>query len=184
MSDIPLDSEKAKKILAERAARFAIEKAELTATTQSTLLVFNIGKEQKYAVDFDAVERIIPAQSIRVVPGVNPLFSGIIYHNAEFWPVVNLRVLFDCKQLDIENNFILLYDAPYRYALAIGVVIGQMIYDKANDLAHFSNEEATKHAYLLGIYQSDTAVIDISTILNLLRSTQVTGNQLVRNENE
>jgi chemotaxis signal transduction protein len=173
VSDTPLDNEKAKKILAERAARFALEEIELTETKHSKLLVFNLGKEQKYAVDFDVIERVIPQQNVRLVPDTSPLFSGIIYHNAEFWPVINLNTLFNCKQENNEENFILIYDEPYRYAFRIGTFLGQMNYDKSDELTQLSDDDSNAH--LLGIYKADVAVVNISTILNLLRNTKIKG---------
>jgi chemotaxis signal transduction protein len=172
MSDAFLDNEKAKKKLTDRAAQFAINKSELTTANHATLLVFNIGKEQKYGIDFDAIERVIPHQNVQTIPSLVPLFSGLIYYNAEFFPVVNLKTLFRCNETDTENNFILLYNGSQHYALTIGAVVEQLTYNKL-DLFHPSTEEDSQNPYLLGFYKCDIAVIDAATILKLLETTPV-----------
>lgn len=81
-------------------------------------MVFKIGKEQQYALDFDVIDRIIHDRPITPVPGIHPLFSGLLYYNTEIWPVINLKVLFNCKTPDQENNFILLYEGTQGFALS------------------------------------------------------------------
>ena len=167
----------AKQILKDRALLIAQEKAETTTTTGSSLLVFQVGREQKYAIPYPAIDKVISEQKITPVPGVNPLFSGLLYYNAEVWPVISASVLFECKQPEIANDFILLRQNSNRYALSVEAIIGQIIYDELTELTQLSAEGTSKPSFIQGVYQTDITLVNPDVIFTLLETIQVDWNK-------
>ena len=173
MSDRLLISEKEERILAARATFIARETVELKTRATTSLFVFSMGDKQKYGIDQGRVDKVIIGQHVTIVPGVNPLLSGLLYHDAEIWPVINTSVLLNCRQTNPEANFILFSDGSYRYALSIGLIIGQIPYDQSAELTCLAQENTLQHRYVLGVYQSDIALLDLSAILNVLKSMKI-----------
>lgn len=160
-----MDTDKSKAILAERARFIAKEIEEMTISSSTNLLVFALG-EQKYAMAYHVIDKVIPEQTITAVPGNMPFFSGLIYYNAEMWPVVDLSQLLGCKQPALTQNLILLHDGKIRFALAVGTIIGQITYDESLGLISLPS----KHRYITGIYDNDVALIDLAAIFNVLKN--------------
>jgi chemotaxis signal transduction protein len=164
-----LKNSHSKKILAERAALIATEKNNVSLTEHSSILVFEVGAKQKYGMPYTAVDKVIPSQKITPVPGVNPFFSGIIYNNSEVYPIVNTFKLLNCTEFDEETNFILLHTSSYRYGFKVGAIIGRTLYDKSEELVNF-HTDTKKQSYILGIYQTDVALVDMKAIFNILNT--------------
>jgi chemotaxis signal transduction protein len=176
-------NEQEEQILTNRAEEIAREKMQLLDISTASILAFKVGKDQKYAIEYGAIEKVILDQKITPIPGVTPLLSGLIYHNSEIWPVVNLKILLNCESSDEEHNFILLRNKAYRYAFAVGAIIGQMKFDATADIVTLPTTQDLQETYIQGIYQENIALINISSILKLLESVRITSNKLVRNEN-
>ncbi|KTD09424.1 chemotaxis protein CheW [Legionella jamestowniensis] len=174
MTNKHLESSKAKQVLAARAKLIAKKKMDVSSTSDAAILVFYVGAEQKYAIPYTAIDKVVSAQKTIVIPGVNPLCSGLLYHNAEIWPVVNLDVLLNCKETETVSNFILLQDRQYHYAFRIGTIIGQVEYDESITLDHLSaGESEQQSSSILGIYQADIALLNIEAIFKLLGTIQI-----------
>jgi hypothetical protein len=155
-----------------------------SSVSDSNLLVFQIGNEQKYAMDYALIDRVITDQTIVPVPGINPLFSGLLYYKAELWPVINTRVLFQCPLTNGENNFILLHDDLHRYAFSVGTIIGQISYDCPIELTYPFPVESPQHSCTMGLYPPDITIVNISTILNLMESVPIAPDRSMDNEHE
>lgn len=179
MNNDPLLNDKEKQILAQRARLIATEKKDLTAVsgTNTNLLVFHVGEEQKYALPYDAIDKVIVHKKIRPIPGVNPLFLGLLYHNSEIWTVIDLRQLLGCKFSDSLTHFILLDEHQRRYALCVGTIVGSIIYDESIDLIQFSLDEAKQQSFVRTVYSNEIAVLDKELIVKTLESIQVDWNK-------
>ncbi|MBX9704104.1 MAG: chemotaxis protein CheW [Silvanigrellaceae bacterium] len=173
MKDNSLQGDKAKETLAYRRELIAKEKAAFSAVAETAILVFYVGEKQKYAMPYAAIDKVIAAQKITSIPGLSSLFSGLIYHNAEIWPVINLKILLGCQQTDTANNLILLHEDKHQYALSIGAIVGQESFDESMLQPGFSAEEEGTPSYISGIYQTDIALLDINAIFKILHTTQI-----------
>lgn len=173
MVDASLENDKAQQILTHRAELIAREKRESSTTSDAAILVFHIGKTQKYAIPYSAIHKVVQEQKLTMVPGVNPVCSAILYHNAEIWPVINLSVLLNCQEVDTPTHFILLQDAPYHYAFSVGTIIGQVSYDESVVLERLSRGDVSKPTHVLGIYQTDIVILDINAIFKVLKSIRL-----------
>lgn len=173
MDNDSLDTARARQILAKRATLIAKEKIETSEAIKSAVLVFGVGSNQKYGIVYEAIDKVITEQSITPVPGANPLFAGLIYHNAEVWTVIDSDVLFNCAQRGDTLNFVLLRVGTYRYALSVGTIIGQVPYDESIELIHFSTENARQQSFVRGVYKTDITLVDIMAVFNILNTIQV-----------
>lgn len=160
----------AQKILTERAQLVAQKKTQIHSIETRNWLLFHVDKNQKYAVEYLLIDRVILNKKITPIPGISPLLSGLIYHNSEIWPVINLHVLLQCEQDKAKSHFILVYTKTHRYAFWVGDIIGQIEYDPSIKLTTLPQ---TENHYIRGVYQSDIAFIEMSSILNLLENMKL-----------
>ncbi|MCW8451568.1 chemotaxis protein CheW [Legionella quinlivanii] len=175
MKNEPLLDEKAKKILADRAALMARKEREVNTHATSNLLVFYVGEDQQYALDYESIDKVILSHKITPVPGVNPLFSGLLYHNTEAWVVVNLHQLLIGKSAESFSHFILLSEDHYRIALSADTIVGQISYDETVELIQLTLSE-NRQSYVRGIYKNNIAILDKKSIIDLLNLEQVEWN--------
>lgn len=160
----------AQQILAERAQSLAQHTTQVQSIEITNWLLFQVDKNQKYAVEYTLIDRVILNKKITTIPGVPSLFSGLIYHNSEIWPVINLHILLECQLDETKSHFILVYTKSHRYAFAVGDILGQIKYDPSIKLTSLPQR---KNNYIRGVYQSDIAFIEMSSILNLLENTKL-----------
>lgn len=160
----------AKKTLANRAALIAVEKKENSSVAKSSILIFEVDANQKYGIAYDAIDKVISYQKVTPIPGVNSLFSGLIYHNAEVWPIVNSNELFGSKKSPNHLNFILLQSGGYRYGLAVGKIVGTHFFDEADELIHFPVKNDNQSNFVQGIYHNEIALVNITAVFTRLNA--------------
>jgi chemotaxis signal transduction protein len=150
-------------ILKKRAALLAVEKNNEALGKQDSLLVFKVGEEEKYALYYDSIERVIPYQFITWIPNAPLGISGVIYHDGQVLPVVSLSALFGLKT---NNNalsstyFILINQQTRIIVLWVTAVIGQMDFNKKHSaLTVLTNQEIPHQTLFQGICHGDITVL-------------------------
>lgn len=157
-------------ILHKRAEQLAksIESSELVES--STILVFHVGNEQKYAIPYYPVQRVSKLEIIRSIPNLSALFMGVIYLNSVVWPVINGAELFNLvsKQSFNPEFLILMNKDDTKIALATNTVVGLVPYNKDKQLTQFENNHNGTHL-IKGVYETDIALIDIDATFTLIK---------------
>lgn len=154
----------------------AIQLAKLSDSTalveSSTILVFQLGEEQKYGIPYYPIQRVSKLERISPIPNLSTLFMGIVQLNSEAWPVVNAAELFDLstKQSFTPEFLILMVKEDIQFALATSMVIGLVPFNKKAELSHFDHGEKTESSLIKGIYEQDISLIDIETTFNFIRN--------------
>jgi chemotaxis signal transduction protein len=159
-------------VLNSRAKQLAKKTIDNTLVETSTILVFNVGTEQKYAIPYYPVQRVNKISNIRKIPDTKNLFMGVTYLNSEVWPVINTAELLSLidKRSFKADYFILLSKNGTKVALATSTVIGLEPFDKQKILTKFDEDTTTKSNLIKGIYGKDIALIDIETTFELIKN--------------
>ncbi len=136
-----------------------------------SFLVFCLGegKDEKYALSYQYVERVILLQHLTDVPGAPQLFLGITYYNAQVWPVINTEVLFNFYDAKMQPEYVILVrKGSYRYALSVRHVVGHQSLNQAKDLVQLAGSDVSKKHYILGVCHSDISVVDDKRIFDAM----------------
>jgi chemotaxis signal transduction protein len=99
----------------------AIAKAHATPPPEGVadLVVFAIG-EQRYAVDAVAIAEVIDVAQLTALPGVPPLYRGLLSHRGVVFPLIDIRALLGAAPAhDATFAHALLFSSPAQTA-AIG----------------------------------------------------------------
>jgi chemotaxis signal transduction protein len=172
MNNDNLQTQKTKLILKNRAQALS-KKIDLKSTRNITsILVFDIGTQDKYGIRFSNIEKVIESSVITPIPLAPEAFSGLLYYNSEVWPVISLRKLFLSKSNDVSlsNNFILINNDIGRFALEINQISEQKTFDELETLTTLANENNT---FFHGIYQSEITILNINSILKHINNMHV-----------
>jgi len=145
-------------VLAKRAEELAREKDDTALVDTSTILAFSLGTEEVYALPYQDVFKVCNMVPITPVPAIHPIFLGLVYLNAEVWPVVELNKLLNLKQNDDYEMLILLKQQQTRIALAISEIKGLVQYDGDVTLTHESKD--AEEGLIKGIYRSEIAIVN------------------------
>ncbi|MDF1678278.1 MAG: chemotaxis protein CheW [Legionellaceae bacterium] len=153
---------------AKELAKVLDEKAK---SVGDSFLVFCLGEgeDEKYALSYQYVERVIPLQHLTNVPGAPQLFLGITYYNAQVWPVVSTEVLFNFDGEKVQPEYVILVrKGAYRYALSVRHVVGHQYLNQAKDLVQLAGSNVKKNHYILGVCHSDISVVDDKGIFDAM----------------
>jgi chemotaxis signal transduction protein len=102
------------RILHARAVTLATPPAQEPATDFLELVVFRAGT-QRYAIDAIEAEEAIEIGAITPLPGVPPLYRGLIVHQGVVYPLVDVRPLAGASMDDaFEPAHAILFSAPER----------------------------------------------------------------------
>lgn len=99
--------------------------------SESKYIVFELAKEL-YGIPIDAVERILPDQSITKLPRTPEMFLGVFDLRGETIPAIDLRKRFDFDPWDNEANYIVVITKLGRCALRVDGVDGIVTLDEEN----------------------------------------------------
>tara|TARA_R110000868_G_scaffold255991_1_gene512669 strand:- start:76 stop:633 length:558 start_codon:yes stop_codon:yes gene_type:complete len=168
-----LEGEAFQKVLKARASELAKNLTNHDSQKQTTsFLVFCLGDEEKYAIAYDKIERVCTLTSLTRLPGIASFFSGVTYHNARVWPVIDMEKFlhisfknhFSAQKIQEPDHLILLQDGAHGYALSVKSVIGHMQLD-VSEIATRPGKKEETNAYILGVCLSDITVIDDQAML-------------------
>jgi len=162
-------------ILDLRAHDLAKERKDRSQEIGSSFLVFSLAYEEKYALAYQHIEKVIALPILTSVPGLSPVFLGVTYHNAQVWPVINLEQLFNLASVEEEvpEYIVLLRDGVRHYALAVRHVFGHMQLDTTTVASSLSGITGTNASYIIGVCQSDIAVIDDKAMLTFMNQVSL-----------
>lgn len=160
-------------ILERRAKELAKEiKQNIQDEKGSSFLIFCFGQslDEKYALSYQYVDKVIALQSRTLVPGLPDIFLGVTYHNAQIWPVINTEFLLGCSSNKSSQSeyIILLRDGASRYALVVDYVFGHKYLDLGSSMTHINRDKEATSKYVLGVCQNDISVLNDKAILNYL----------------
>jgi len=167
-----LEGDVEQKILKMRAHDLAKNSSRESTSQVKSYLVFCLGQDEKYAISYEKIERVRALTTLTSIPGISSFFSGVTYHNARVWPVIDMEALLDISTSDSEDaktseSLVLLRDGAHGYALSVKHVIGHMQLDVSEAAARPGKKEKTS-AYILGVCQSDITIIDDKAIIEFI----------------
>jgi chemotaxis signal transduction protein len=97
-----LNSEYELSVLNQREAELAKAQGDKRKQKGDYFLVFCLGEgaNEKYALSYQYIEKVVALNVLTVIPGVPDFFLGVTYHNTEVWPVINTEKLLNisCKK--------------------------------------------------------------------------------------
>lgn len=127
-------------------------------TTCDQILVFTLD-ELVYALPLSIVVRVIQAVEIRHLPKASEMVMGVVSFHGEIIPVINIRKRFSLpvREIELENQFIILQTAKQHVGLVVDSVIG------IHDLEHYqlvSKEKAFPYTdYVSGIAKVENSIV-------------------------
>ncbi|MDX2345783.1 MAG: CheW domain-containing protein [Legionella sp.] len=171
MKEVAVKHEANQSIFDMRAKELAKILDDKTKRAGTSFLVFCLGtgKNEKYALPYQHIEKVVPLHRLTVIPGAPNLFLGITYHNAEVWPVINTEVLLGFDSEKMQPEYVLLVrDGVYRYALAVRYILGHQHLEVEKNMTQLAGNQVKKNRYILGVWQSDISVIDDKAMFNFM----------------
>lgn len=162
-------------ILDKRAKQLAREVEDSALVESSTILLFTLGLHQKYALRYHPVLRVNKIDKITQIPNLHPLFMGVIYTNAEVWPVIHGVQLYQTEAgSDFTPNYLIfLQKDKQKYALAVDTVIGLTPFNQNQKLTKFEYRELDKKKLIDGVYGEDIALINIDKTFNFIKDFNI-----------
>ncbi len=172
MTEKTLNNEAQQRIFDARAKELAkvLDEERHSQEAGNSFLIFYLGagKDEKYALSYQHVERVIPLQRLTEIPSVSNLFLGITYYNTQVWPVIDTEILFEFSTDKMHPEYVVLVrEGSYRYALAVRRVLGHQYLDVTKGLIKLSGKTEKNH-YILGVCQSDISVIDDKAVFSYI----------------
>lgn len=98
---------------------------------ESKYVVFKVADEF-YGISIEAVERILPEQSVTRLPKTPKMFLGIFDLRGETVPTIDLRLRFEQPESTETSNFVVVLSAVGRVALRVDSVDGIATFDEAS----------------------------------------------------
>lgn len=135
--------------------------------SESKFIVFELANEL-YGIPIDAVERILPDQSITKLPRTPEMFLGVFDLRGETIPAIDLRKRFDFDPWENEANFIVVITKLGRCALRVDGVDGIVTLDdknidEAGDLLKHKGDD-----FISGIGKNDDKLIVLVVPNNII----------------
>lgn len=91
--------------------------------TETKYVVFKLAKE-RYGVPIDAVERILPKQSVTRMPRSPKMLMGVFELRGSTIPAMDARLRFGMDESDETRNFVVVLTPQGRCALNVDIVEG------------------------------------------------------------
>lgn len=146
-----------RRILEERARRLARRPETARAEATSELLFVSIGDE-RMAVDAARVLRVVPAPDITPIPGLPPVFHGVVNHQGEIVVVVDLTRLVADRPAPPELPLLVILGSD-RPELAFGVT-------EADSIAGVTGVHALSDTPLVrGVLEGRRSVLDVDALI-------------------
>lgn len=166
------EDKKINDILHARALQLAKSKTDTEIVQSSTILVFHVGENEKYAIPYHNVERVERINNIRTIPKLDPLFLGITYLNSEVCAVVNCANMLNIKSEEVYKPefIILLTQDNVSIALASNTILGLIPFEKNQKLTHFDTDDGRDVALIDGVYQTDITLINLNKTFNYIKN--------------
>ncbi len=138
-----------------------------TATDQ--IVVFTLD-EQLYALQLQAVVRIIHAVGIKFLPKAPEIISGIINVQGHIIPVIDIRKRFglEAREVELDDRFIIAYTGKRQVAIWVDTVTG--IRELIPGQQKNARETLAFAEYLRGVAKIDDELIliyDLELFLSL-----------------
>lgn len=135
--------------------------------TADYLLVFSL-KSEKYALNVECVERIIPSVSITPLPGAPSIIRGVIKLHEKIIPVANIHKRFQLSEHEISlTDYIIIANTGRR---TVGLLV-----DSVRDVIPFDEDKIVPADKILkslhyvdGIVQAEDGLIIIHNLEKFL----------------
>ena len=132
-------------------------------------VVFHLD-EQQYALKVSAVERVVHAVELTLLPEAPDIVLGIINIHGKIIPVVNIRRRFHLPEKDIEptNRLIIAHTLKRTVALVVDVVLG--VIETPEDRVVKTNTVLPGMDYVQGVVKREDGMIlihDLNKFLSL-----------------
>jgi len=127
------------------------------------LLVFTLD-EQRYALHFSAVERVVCAVEVTPLPQAPPIVLGVVNAQGRIIPVVNVRRRFGLpeREIDLGDTLILVRTSKRSVALAADAVGGLL--ERSEQQVVASATILAGVAYLDGVAKLEDGLILIHNL--------------------
>ena len=133
-----------------------------------SLLLFKL-EEQRYALQLDAVERVIRAVAVTLVPELPPQILGLVNVAGKLVPVFSLRASLGLcdRPVGVSDQFILVRTRWFQVALVVDEVLNlsDVTSGEQVDLAEALPEGETRVAGLVKIDGDVILIYDLETLL-------------------
>lgn len=162
-------------ILEKRAKLLAKTKTENERKEAGLLLVFKLGEEEQYAINYDDIKRVVSDYEITTIPSAPSNIEGITYHQGDVFSVVNLSTQFELKKSNKSReikNLILIENEDKKLAFEIDEIIGQESLDENQKIVKISTRSKQREKLFLGIYMGDIAIINTKAIFDAVHDLQ------------
>lgn len=162
-----------KQLFDKRASEIAKVTHKDSSSEGDSHIVFRLGlaQEEQYAMAYNVLEKVIPAQSVTAIPNMPDYLLGVTYYNAEIWPVIGTEVLLEINRGSNAEyeNLILVRDGIYSYAFAVHEIAGhRQLY--LNDSEKFIETKQTNRKFTLGAYEAQIALLNMREMFKFLNA--------------
>lgn len=167
--DFMPQSQAAQTVLAERAARLAIEASVVVQQNELTNYVrFKIGEKQWYGIPYDYIKEIISNVYPTPVPYADQYISGIINRYGALISVIDIEKYFHIagtKDDDQKNNLIIISGLGIITSFLVNAIDDSVLFDTKNLNPALQFNGSIPAKYVLGIHDKTTVILNIETIL-------------------
>ncbi|MDD3518394.1 MAG: chemotaxis protein CheW [Chromatiales bacterium] len=161
---LPAEAE-ARRILAERLDALARVEDEAPQEGEPMIL-FRLGREERYAVPLVRCEEIVPDAAITPVPCTPRFIAGVINRRGEVLTVLDPAAFFQVEAAAMAGNDVLVVRAAGQtVGLRVDEVLGRLGVDMRALAPAIPSVGVSNLAWVRGIHGGNTTVIDVDAML-------------------
>lgn len=118
-----------------------------------------ICSQQQFAIPVEIVEKILPLGKTILIPEASPYIAGVIQHNGNTMPIVDLsKRLFDNEmEITEHSKIIVVSDNDLRFGIAVDSVVSVSEFD--DELPTVNGNVENKVQYIEHLFKTDTDII-------------------------
>lgn len=156
------------KVLDQRAELLKVKENRSVDVEEDSLICFELGKNENYAISYNQIVTIIPFQNIVPLPGVMSVIKGLTYYDGCVLTVIDLnKLLMLSEEFDEQlSSFILVGNEKDKIALQVNCLLDPIRYSKNTVLGSLPEEMAHCSHFIKGIYNGKVALLDCDAVFN------------------
>lgn len=157
------------RILLDRARKIAEPITHLQTDKKLTDFIrFKLGSEEYYGIPYTHVKEVMQNIFITHVPGVPDFIAGIMNYRGKLTSVINLKKIVHMtdEKVNQSNNIIIITFNMNYFGFLVDHIEGSSSYDSSFLEPSLSTIAEDQTHYFLGLYQSNTAIMNVEGILN------------------